>query len=123
MIMDHRRGFGSFFRDKRQEAGLSIRQLCQLIDISMAYWSRIEREIEKPPRDELIERCAKQFSVPTDLAFGLAQRLPPDLRGQMPAVVAAYREFQRSRQTKTSSTESPEPGANASVSAPTPPVP
>ena len=62
--MENRVGFGSFIRSKRIEAGLSVKQLCQLINISLPYWSRIERDIEYPPRDDLIESCAKPHSSP-----------------------------------------------------------
>jgi transcriptional regulator with XRE-family HTH domain len=59
--------------------------------VSPAYWSRIEREMEKPLRDELIERAAAILGVRTDDLFVEAQRLPPDMQKDIARVVLAYR--------------------------------
>ncbi len=88
-------GFGRYIRSKREAEGMQMKELCKRLDISMAYWSRIERDMEYPPKDDLIQRAAEVLNLPLDEAFTQAQRLPPDLRGAMPAVVAAYRRMQR----------------------------
>ena len=88
-------GFGRYIRTKREAAGMQMKDLCKRLEISMAYWSRIERDMEHPPKDELIQRAAEVLELPLDEAFTQAQRLPPDLRGNMPAVVATYRQMQR----------------------------
>jgi transcriptional regulator with XRE-family HTH domain len=84
-------GFGRFIRDKREEAGIPLRVFADRIGISPAYWSRIEREMEKAPKDELIERAATVLGLEVDELFVLASRLPPDMQRDMAGVVGAYR--------------------------------
>ena len=65
-------GFGSFIREKREQANLPMNEFARKLDISPAYWSRIERELEKPPKDELIVRAATEAfpdSVEISLMF------------------------------------------------------
>ncbi|MEP6896394.1 MAG: helix-turn-helix transcriptional regulator, partial [Chloroflexota bacterium] len=38
-----------------------MNEFARKLDISPAYWSRIERELEKPPKDELIVKAAEQL--------------------------------------------------------------
>ena len=61
------------------------------LDISPAYWSRIEREMEKPPKDELIRKAAEILSENPDEAFIEASRLPPDMREDVGDIVRMYR--------------------------------
>ena len=44
--------FGAYIRKKREEKDIQLNDFAKLLDISPAYWSRIERELEKPPKDE-----------------------------------------------------------------------
>ena len=50
--------FGAFIREKRQEKGIQMNDFARKLEISPAYWSRIERESEKPPKDEPIHNAA-----------------------------------------------------------------
>jgi len=59
--------------------------------ISPAYWSRIEREMEKPPKDELIRKAAEILGENPDEAFIEASRLPPDMREDVGDIVRMYR--------------------------------
>jgi HTH-type transcriptional regulator, competence development regulator len=88
--------FGSYIRKKREEAGIPLRDLAQRIDISPAYWSRIEREMEKAPKNELMERAAQVLGLDLDEVFIEASRLPPDMQRDVRGVVQAYRKFQHS---------------------------
>jgi transcriptional regulator with XRE-family HTH domain len=88
--------FCSYIRKKREEAGLPLRILAQKIDISPAYWSRIEREMEKAPKNELMERAAQVLGLDLDEVFIEASRLPPDMQRDVRGVVQAYRKFQQS---------------------------
>jgi transcriptional regulator with XRE-family HTH domain len=88
--------FGSYIRRKREAAGMPLRELAQRIDISPAYWSRIEREMEKPPKNELMEKAARVLGLDLDEVFIEARRLPPDMQRDVAGVVHAYRRFQRS---------------------------
>ena len=83
--------FGSVIRNRRTALGISLNDLAERLEISPAYWSRIERDHENPPRDELIERAAAILGVQMDELFVEAQRLRPDMRKDMGRVVLAYR--------------------------------
>jgi transcriptional regulator with XRE-family HTH domain len=71
-----------------------LRDFAQKIDISPAYWSRIEREMEKAPKDELMEKAARVLGL--DEVFIEASRLPPDMQRDVRGVVQAYRKFKQS---------------------------
>lgn len=83
--------FGSYIRRKREEAEIPLRDFAQRIEISPAYWSRIEREMEKPPKNELMERAARVLGLDLDEVFIEASRLPPDMQRDVRGVVHAYR--------------------------------
>ena len=83
--------FGQWIRAKREEANIMLIDFARDINISPAYWSRIERGLESPPRDQLIERAAAILGMQMDDLFVMAQRLPPDMRTDMEKVVRAYR--------------------------------
>ena len=87
--------YGSYIRRKREAAGIPLRELAQRIDISPAYWSRIEREMEKPPKDELMEKAARVLGLDLDEVFIEARRLPPDMQKDEARVVRAYRKLQK----------------------------
>lgn len=83
--------FGSIIRAKRTELDIGLTDMADRLQISAAYWSRIERDMESPPRDHLIERAAAILGLRLDDLFVEAQRLPPDMRTDMATVVHAYR--------------------------------
>ncbi len=60
------------------------------LGVSPAYWSRVEREQKTPPRGDLVERVAAILEAKPDDIFYKAGRLPPDLRGDIKAVVTLY---------------------------------
>lgn len=73
-------GFGTFIREKREQAGVPMNEFARSLGISPAYWSRIERELEKAPKDELITKAAEALGLNPDEAFIEASRLPPICR-------------------------------------------
>jgi len=83
--------YGTYIRRLREARGLSINHFAQSIGISAAYWSRIEREQEKPPKDGLIEAAALVLETSLDEAYIQAGRLPPDLREHLGDIVAMWR--------------------------------
>jgi len=87
--------FGAFIRERRNERGLTLFDVAAEIEVSVPYLSRIERDRENPPRDELIRRLAEVLDIPEDEAFAAARRLPPDLRGRAHEVFALYRRLSR----------------------------
>jgi transcriptional regulator with XRE-family HTH domain len=87
--------FGAFIRQRRNERGLTLLDVAAALEISIPYLSRIERDREKTPRDELIRQLAKILRIPEDDAFAAARRLPPDLQGRAAEVFALYRRLSR----------------------------
>lgn len=83
--------FGSYVRARRNELGISLNDFAGRLEVSPAYWSRIEREREKPPRDDLIETAAAILGVRLDELFIEAERFPPDMQRDVAKVVRAYR--------------------------------
>lgn len=83
--------FGTVIRTQRQMRGLTIAAVASEVGISVAYLSRIERNREKPPSDELVHRIARIIGLPNDDAFAAARRLPPDLRERAGEVFAHFR--------------------------------
>jgi transcriptional regulator with XRE-family HTH domain len=88
--------FGNYIRRKREEAGIPLREFAQRIEISPAYWSRIEREMEKAPKNELMQRAAEVLRLDLDEVFIEASRLPPDMQRDVRGVVSVYRKFKPS---------------------------
>ena len=84
-------GFGTFIREKRERANVPMNEFARSLGISPAYWSRIERDIEKPPKDELIRKAAELLGIAADDAFVEASRLPPDMREDVGNLVRMYR--------------------------------
>lgn len=85
--------FGIHIRNRRIELGYGLNEFAGRIGISPAYWSRVERGIEKAPRDDLIEKTADLLGTSVDELFLQAARLPPDMQKELPQVVSLYRRF------------------------------
>ena len=83
--------FGAFIRKKREEKGIQMNDFARQLEISPAYWSRIERDMEKPPKAELIRKAAEILEISADDAFVEASRLPPDIRDDVGNLVRMYR--------------------------------
>ena len=83
--------FGAVIRMRRTALEIGLNDFAERLGVSPAYWSRIERDQEKPPRDDLIEKAAAILGVRLDELFIEAERLPPDMRKDMARVVQAYR--------------------------------
>jgi len=83
--------FGAFIRSKREEKEMQMNDFARQLGISPAYWSRIEREMENPPKDDLIRKAAELLGINPDDAFVEASRLPPDMRENVGNLVRMYR--------------------------------
>lgn len=56
--------FGDFFRQKRIEAGFTLRSFCARFGFDPAYISRIERDLLSPPEDkDKVEGLAKALDI------------------------------------------------------------
>lgn len=83
--------FGTYVRTKREEVGMTLTELARQLEISPAYWSRIETGRENPPKDELIRKAATILGLSEDDLFIEASRLPPDMQEEVAEVVRLYR--------------------------------
>ena len=83
--------FGIDVRTKREEVGMTLTELARQLEISPAYWSRIETGRENPPKDELIRKAATILGLSEDELFIEASRLPPDMQDEVAEVVRLYR--------------------------------
>jgi transcriptional regulator with XRE-family HTH domain len=83
--------FGSYVRKKREDADLTLTEFARRLEISPAYWSRIETGRENPPKDELIKKAASILGLTEDELFIEASRLPPDMQQDVAEVVRLYR--------------------------------
>ena len=87
-------GFGAYLRGKREERNMTLAQVAGKLGISLAYLSRIERDRENAPKDELIGKMCEVLGLSpeeTDQAYAKARRFPPDLQKHAAQVIAAYR--------------------------------
>lgn len=78
--------FGGFLEDKRKEKSLSIRKLAELLKITPAYLSDIEKGRRYAPDKEKLEEIARILilseedkNIMFDLAGKTKGEIPPDL--------------------------------------------
>jgi transcriptional regulator with XRE-family HTH domain len=90
-MMEMTMSFGVSVRQKRIADGIGLNEFADRLGVSPAYWSRVEREQENPPRDEYVEKAAAILGVRMDDLFVEAGRLPPDMREDLKQVVQVYR--------------------------------
>ena len=87
--------FGTYVRTKREEVGMTLTEFARQLEISPAYWSRIETGRENPPKDELIKKAATILGLSEDELFIEASRLPPDMQEDVAEVVRLYRSINK----------------------------
>ena len=87
--------FGTYVRTKREEVGMTLTEFARQLEISPAYWSRIETGRENPPKDELIKKAATILGLSEDVLFIEASRLPPDMQEEVAEVVRLYRSINK----------------------------
>ena len=87
--------FGIYVRTKREEVGMTLTEFARQLEISPAYWSRIETGRENPPKDELIKKAATILGLSEDELFIEASRLPPDMQEEVAEVVRLYRSINK----------------------------
>lgn len=83
--------FGAYIRCKREEAAIPLNVFARDLGISPAYWSRIERDMEKPPLDKWLILASARLGIPGDDVLVAAGRLPLDMRNDLARVVRIYR--------------------------------
>ncbi len=72
-------GFGYFLRDTRENAKISLRKLAQETKLDPAYLSRLERELNPAPRQEVVQRIAKALCDLKNLPVSECEKLKRDL--------------------------------------------
>ncbi len=87
--------FGTYVRTKREEVGMTLTEFARQLEISPAYWSRIETGRENPPKDELNKKAATILGLSEDELFIEASRLPPDMQEEVAEVVRLYRSINK----------------------------
>ena len=82
-LPEHWRELGSFIREQRSTARLSLRRLSELAGISNPYLSQIERGLRRPSA-EILQQIAKALRISAETLYVQAGILeapvgPPDL--------------------------------------------
>jgi transcriptional regulator with XRE-family HTH domain len=75
-LPDHLRELGTFIRDQRNTARLSLRRLSELAGISNPYLSQIERGLRKPSA-EILQQIAKALRISAETLYVQAGILEP----------------------------------------------
>ena len=81
--------FGQFIKERRISQGMSLREFCRRIGLDPSNWSKAERGLLYPPRDEaLLKKIAKLLKIEVgspawvelkDKAYIDAGRIPKDI--------------------------------------------
>jgi len=81
--------FGEFIKERRISQGISLREFCRRIGLDPSNWSKAERGLLYPPRDEaLLKKIAKLLQIQIgseawvemkDKAYIDAGRIPADI--------------------------------------------
>lgn len=66
-------GFGSIIKNRREELGLSLKQIEQETGISPSYINRIEKGQRKAPSYRIIEQLAKALDMPISKLINVAE--------------------------------------------------
>jgi transcriptional regulator with XRE-family HTH domain len=110
-IEQHLHDLGTYIRDRRRDARLSLRRLGELAGVSNPYLSQIERGLRKPSAD-ILQQLARALHVSAETLYVQAGILDPrdgpepDLEheilrdpslteSQKQAMIEVYRSFQR----------------------------
>ena len=67
--------FGAFLRDKRNQKGLTLRELAQKIGVSHSYLSNVEKGKKLPPNNKVLLEIANVLTLDTEsrrLLFDIA---------------------------------------------------
>jgi transcriptional regulator with XRE-family HTH domain len=112
---------GSFIRQQREQARISIRQLAQAAGVSNPYLSQLERGLRKPSAD-ILQQLAKGLRISAEALYAQAGMLEdrPEGTGVRDAVLADAELTERQKQVLIELYESfrKEPAAAAGAAAP-----
>ncbi len=71
--------FGKTVREARMRAEITLRKFAEMIDVSPAYLSQIERDEYAPPAENRIKKIAQILKLNADELSAMAKRTPPEL--------------------------------------------
>ena len=71
--------FGKLLKEKRMNAGLSLRELASRVDKSAGYLSDLENEKVAPPSEKLILEMAKTLGIERDELLRAAEKVDPEV--------------------------------------------
>lgn len=57
--------FGQLLKDLRIMNGLSLREVCKLVDYDPSNWSKIERGVLSPPTNNILQKWSKALGLST----------------------------------------------------------
>ena len=89
-LPDHWRELGTFIREQRNTARLSLRRLSELAGISNPYLSQIERGLRKPSA-EILQQIAKALRISAETLYVQAGILEPSDADDVQRAVLADR--------------------------------
>lgn len=96
---EHPRTFGAKLRRIREDRRMSQRELGELLEIDLAYLSRIENDAPNhTPGPTTIERMSKALKLgrsEADELFALAGKVPPDVLSKMLAKPALFERIRK----------------------------
>lgn len=72
MEQEEREEFGRYLKRLREEAGLSLRDVEQQVNISNAYLSQIEKGRRNPPKPAVLKQLATAYNVTLDALMAAA---------------------------------------------------
>lgn len=81
--------FGEFIAERRKEKGIGLRKMADIMGISAAYWSDIEKGRRNPPAMDKIEEIAKILEL-TQEEIDYVIDLAADDRGEIPMDLPEY---------------------------------
>mgnify|MGYP001612369972 CR=1 FL=1 len=80
--------FGAFFKSKRQQLGLTLREFCLKHELDPGNMSRVERGLTQPPNRDRLEQYASYLEIKKDspdwgiffdLAYAAKGEIPDDI--------------------------------------------
>lgn len=74
-------GIGAFLKGRREELGLSLRKVADLVRADVSYLSRVEGG-KNPPSPSVLSRLSQVLSVPEQELMLMAGRVPPKVAEQ-----------------------------------------
>ncbi len=77
--MNKKQTFGAAVRELRKEAGLTLRELAEKVNVDFTYLSKIENGTLPPPSQKVIQLLAETLNADKDELFSLAGIIPPDI--------------------------------------------